>query len=138
MPSLINWQESVIYAIGACMHICVSPPKLFVTKSDPSHQSQPLVVSYLAISLLTLCQVSTNTKITGIVSFDYLLLSLVAIPPQQDYNWCESGPVAKEREMGTLRSCIIYIIEYFTFFFKQNPCNCRIHIKRINFENRNM
>ena len=42
----------------------------------------------------------------------------MAIPLQQDYNRCESGgPVAREREMGTPFMCIIYMIEYFTFYF---------------------
>ena len=30
----------------------------------------------------------------------------MAIPPQQDYNRCESGPVARERGMGTPFMCI--------------------------------
>ena len=40
----------------------------------------------------------------------------MAIPLQQDYNRCESGPVTRVREMGIPFMCIIYMIEYFTFF----------------------
>ena len=41
----------------------------------------------------------------------------MAIPSQQDYNRWESGPVAREREMGTLDMCIIYTDQILYFYF---------------------
>ena len=44
----------------------------------------------------------------------------MAIPSQQDYNKCESGPVAREREMGTPPfMCIIYTDRILHFSLKR-------------------